>query len=299
MRSLIFTLIWLFAVRAFAAGADEQVMRVGYQGRVTGLAREDVTVAVELWAKQVTAQMGLTLRPQILFYADADETAAALARQEIDVISLSVSDFLDLRERASLEPAFVALVDGESWASEFVVLVRKDRNIGALSDLRGADVVIESPDRWRSLPALWLADLVRDQASAEPTEFFGALDREDKAAPAILAVLFGRCQVAVVNRRAFQTMAELNPQVGNELAVLEQSPGMLVAVTCIPGYVTAEKRAAITEGAYRLHQYARGEQILTLFGAIGVIPFHPDHLASTERLLRDVAKPLAADGSAP
>ena len=60
----------------------------------------------------------------------------------------------------------------------------------------------------------------------------GEVREVEKTSPAILAVLFGQADVALVRRQAFETMVELNPQLETDLEVVANSPDYLPTVTC-------------------------------------------------------------------
>jgi phosphonate transport system substrate-binding protein len=176
-------------------------------------------------------------------------------------------------------------VIGDSWELGYVALTRVTEDIDGIEALAGRRIVVVDPVRRSCLPTLWLEHAVHRVAARQPAAFFAEVTHVQDPSPAILSVLFGKIDAAVVSRRAFETMAELNPQVRRELAVVAESPGLLPAVTCIPAYVAVDRRDDIIEGALRLHEYPKGRQILTLFGTSQVIPFRDEYLQAVAGLV--------------
>lgn len=276
----------LLGGRPYAA----EMMTVGYQGRVTDsdVGRDDIRIAVEMWAREVTASFGSPVEPQLRFFESLELVELALANGELDVLTLSTIDFLQLRQRGvvDLRPSLVAGLEGShTWRLSYVLLARADAGAPAVERLRGKRIVVVDPVGRSSVQMLWLEQLARDECATTPPELFAEISRVADPSTAILSVLFGQNDAAVVSRNSFVTMGELNPQIIGELAVLAQSEGMLVAVTCIPGYVDSDRRESIIEGALRLHEAPKGRQILTLFGTSSVIRYEAGFLRTVESLV--------------
>lgn len=267
-------------------GSQATPMRVGFSGRLsTDVGREDVQVAVELWAREVAKKMALEVVPRISFIDSRDALLSAIESHELDMVVMSVLDYLDLDPAAEvdIEPAMVSESDG-AWGFELVLIVRRAAHIQTLQQLENAKLVLQTKPGGSSLEHLWLQTRLLRDGVADARQFFREVREVEKTSPAILAVLFGQADVALVRQSAFKTMAELNPQLEADLEVIAISPGYLPTLMCFLDHTDASKRAAIYEGALELHTHHQGRQILTLFGNDRVIPFAQSYLSGVREL---------------
>ena len=262
------------------AGEESQptLMRVGYSGRMSvEVGREDVQVAVELWARQVTVKMGRQVSSRISFFDDRTSLRAAIESESLDVVVLPVLDFLDLRDQVDIEPCLVSQSGGR-WGYEFVLVVHRAKGIERLQQLEASKLVLHTRSGANSLERMWLETLLGREGGWRANEFFADVREVAKTSPAVLAVLFGQADVALVMRQAFETMAELNPQLITDLDVIATSPGYIPTVTCFLPNTEQAKKEAIYQGALELHTHPKGQQILTLFANDQVIPFAESYL---------------------
>jgi ABC-type phosphate/phosphonate transport system substrate-binding protein len=104
---------------------------------------------------------------------------------------------------------------------------------------------------------------------------------------AILPVAFKQADAALVYEPNFSLIAELNPQLKRDLVPLRVSPRMLPVLTCIPRYLSDQRREQLINIMLHIEQTPQGKQIMTLFGINGIQPFKPELLAPVERLLAE------------
>jgi len=103
------------------------------------------------------------------------------------------------------------------------------------------------------------------QRLPEMDQFFSTVLNKPKPSQAIHAVYFGSADVCVTTEQAFQTMVELNPQVGKKLKIISTSPGLLQGVSIYRSGYPKILREKIETICLRLKTYPRGKQVLTLF----------------------------------
>lgn len=137
--------------------------------------------------------------------------------------------------------------------------------------------------------------LLIGQGQPRQDAFFKRVEVVSKPAQAVLAVFFGKKDACVVDRSAFQVMAELNPQIRRSLETLAASEALANSVLCVSrdGWPLPEDRKNLLESLAELHLESTGQQILTLFKADQLVPFRQEVLANVRKLRDDLA------GSAP
>lgn len=289
----VFTLvlIWVMAYGPNAASepqAELKVIRVGYSKKLfKGVSLKDIQVAVELWAKQLTAQLGRPVAPKVLFFDSQAELVQASAAGEVDVANMDVLEYLDVRDRGILEPRLVSVI-GDQVFEEYILLVRRDRGLDGLDALRGRHLVsVTAGPRASSIPIIWLETVLLRKNLGLKETFFGRIQEVGKVSQAILAVFFGQADVCLVAKQMLKTMTELNPQVGEELSVVATSSPLLTGLVCFPHNGDPETQRFVLEGALQLHDHPRGRQILTLFGVNRMKLFRPTYLDSITALIEE------------
>ena len=136
------------------------------------------------------------------------------------------------------------------------------------------------------LISLWLETLLMKEGFPGPETFISNFKMVKKASQALLPVFFKQADACAVSQGAFETMKELNPQVGRELVALAQSPGYPQGVVCMRKGL-AEKYRPFVEEMYTLHNQSQGKQILTLMRIKRLLPFQATYLETTEALLAE------------
>ena len=292
MKGTLAILLTGLAVGLSGAGAEESVQesatfRVGYSGELfTETSLRDAQVAIDLWARQVAAKMGKMVIPRIVLLDDWEEMVRAARAGEVDLLSISTPDYLKARDQAVLQPAFASVVGAEA-EQDYVLLVRRDREVGSLEALRGGRLMAEIGKSESSVSKLWLNSLLLRAGLEVANRFFGGVKQAGKTSQVVLPVFFGQADAALVRKSAFDTMTELNPQLEQVLTVLATSPKLLPALVCFSAGVKAEDKRTVTEGGVILHEHPRGQQILTLFQVDKMVLFNPEMLAPVVGLLRE------------
>jgi phosphonate transport system substrate-binding protein len=130
------------------------------------------------------------------------------------------------------------------------------------------------------------------EAGEDPSGvLFGRQTKEVKAAKVILPVFFGQADACVVPRTSFMDMAELNPQVGEQLRILATSPEVVSSFLCFREGYASRYRPQIEAAIRDLHLSSAGKQVLTVFGCEQIAPFPPTCLQSAYEMVRLASRP--------
>jgi len=117
--------------------------------------------------------------------------------------------------------------------------------------------------------------------------FFANIKRVNKASQAILPVFFQQADAAIVDRHAFRTMVELNPQLNEQLTMLASSPALIHSIVCLSRNSDEEVKKAILDTAFKLGNDTAGKQILTLFQMDRVALYKQSYLEAMTALARE------------
>jgi phosphonate transport system substrate-binding protein len=124
-------------------------------------------------------------------------------------------------------------------------------------------MVLSSPAM--NLAAVWLDVELAKKSLPQTTKLVGKITEATKAAKTVLPVFFNQADACLITRRAFDTMVELNPQVGRQLRVIATSPDYIASLFGFLTDVPTELKEKTIRAFSRLHTTTIGLQTLTLF----------------------------------
>lgn len=228
------------------------------------LNENDAKAALKAYSQALLHDRGVTVssEPQLLDGAPA--LADALRQQTTEVACVLTSEFLALDPKLQPDHLVLSVVKG-SFTEQYVILVRRDKNLREVRDLKGKHLIEFSHARTALAPA-WLEKLLTDNAVTErPEVFLGRQDLTNKLSRAVLPVFFGQADACLVTQRGFATMVELNPQLGKTLMAVATSPEMVPAVGFIRADYEADKSQKVMELLLTVTRYPAGVQMMNLF----------------------------------
>lgn len=293
MRSAMIGLGWalLFICGIPGSGWTQETatradtFRVAYSSKVFyEVDLKDAQVAIDLWTSEISQQLGNPLMPSTEILSDLDQMVEAVQRKTVDMVAITSVDFLRVRDGIDLEPSIVG-VTSDRTDEELVILVREGSGIESLEQLRGGRMLLPAGYASESVAMVWLETLLMKNDCYEVDSFFREMKQVSKPSQAVLPVFFGQAEAGLVSRRSFDVMTEMNPQLGNELRVVEQSPGFIKYMFCFRADYDPEMKQLIRDEAVRMGEYPKGRQILTLFKQDHVTEFEEEYLRNVVELL--------------
>lgn len=247
---------------------------------------KDAKAATKLWADVIMRRKNQKVESQAEIYESQASMEAALRAELVDFVWLLPKDFLDTRGRLPIVPVVIS-TPLKGLLNEFVLLVRRDAGVRSLRDLKNKRLALEV-EHDGSIPLIWLETLLMKEGEAEkPHQFFASIRATRKSSPTVLPVFFGQADACIVARGAFETMVELNPQLGKELQAIATSAPFASAVGSLRTGFYEKYKGQITSSLELLHDDPQGRQILTLFRQGKLVRFNESYLASVASLLKE------------
>lgn len=232
-----------------------------------------------VWIQQFMRERGRPEPVSTSLIHSVDEAVKGAASGRLDAFVLLPTEFLVARARTPLVPLLIPLGNNRP-GYEYVLLSRTGVD---LDSLRQTDLLVASMHT-RQLPILWLDGVLREHTPSSTHEWFKEIRQVHKVSGAILPVLFGDAGACLVTLSAFETMAELNPQVGRSLQVLATSQLFSPSVICVRPDVYDEFGTILDDAMRTMHKGAAGQQVLSLFGVDRLVPFRDEYLDPVIRL---------------
>lgn len=249
---------------AGVAGVADATLRVGFSSAMFVEVNEnDAKASVKAWGQSVAKERGIPTNPETCIYDGTPALLAALRNKSVDVVAVTMIEYAVLSREIHFAPIFVTTAGGQT-REQYLVLVNRDNGIERLSDLRGRSLAFHENAR-DCLAQPWLDTQLITETGKSTADWLGKITQSPKLARVVLPVFFHQCDACVVDRTGFETMCELNPQVGKQLKIIAQSPAMVPAVFCFRADYAPAFKEQLFQGIRDLNKSATGQQLLTIF----------------------------------
>ncbi len=260
--AILFALFCILPGVALCESSDP--FRIGFSKmNFVDVNENDALAAVRIWAQEIAQTRGITADPQPRIFQNISEVETALHNGTVDCITLTIDEYEKVSGLLTKDNIVIGVVSG-STNVEYLLLVNTKSNFKELKDLRGRSLVlIESLET--TLAAAWL-DITLDEEGLDLAEvFFGQIKPLTKTEKGVLSVFFGQIDACVVTRKGFETMVELNPQIGRELRILAVSPPVVKSAFFFRADYSSPSQNKIMSEITSWHLYPESRQILTIF----------------------------------
>lgn len=247
-----------------AVGGEPGQFRLGFSSSTFGEANEnDAMAAVKIWSKTLAEICHLSLDPRPQILNGPTEIAQALRDRSLEAIHLTADEYWILRGQLAPDRCILG-IQNESSTEEYVLLVRQDSGMANTGDLRGRSLAIYESPRTRLAP-IWLGTLLLKEKRGRTADYCGPLTSFKKLTLAVLPVFFRKVEACLVTRRGFETMVELNPQVGRDLKVIATSPALVPFLFAFRADYNSPVRDDVPAQLNAWHATTAGRQLLTMF----------------------------------
>ncbi len=265
-------------------------LRVGFtESYFSGLNQDEAMSAMTIWFESIIRRRGYTLESEAIIYPNKEQMADALRNAEVDIIVAHTPATIYLNDIGLVEPQFISQRNGRE-EEKYLLLVRRDRAISSISDLHRKSVIMQTNPRTSLLPA-WFELLLQD---AEGSGTVPNVTAAAKASKVVLPVFFRQADACLVSRNGYNTLTELNPQLGQELRILKESPGYVSSAICLRKNFDSALLDDVLQGLAELHLDPHGRQVLMLFKIDALIPYEDHHMENVKTLLQQISSVPAA-----
>ncbi len=247
----------------------------------------DATAAIKMWGNELLKDMNTQYTPESNIYESNTEIVEALNSRKIDLIALPVTDYLEICNKTEVEPTLTTMVNGKP-GYEFIIVVRKDKNYKKLEDLKNTKINIPSKTSG-NIVNIWLTVFLNEKGK-NFDNFFAEVKETEKPSKSLLPVFFNQVDASVISAESFNTMLELNPQLKNELTIIEKSPILLGGIMCLNKSIDTQLKKSLFDVGFKLDKTVSGKQILNLFKAEKLVRFEEIHLKNILELTEKYAK---------
>jgi ABC-type phosphate/phosphonate transport system substrate-binding protein len=287
---LSFVLLWVLLPGGSAVRCEEKnfpdVIKVAYSTRLMGdVDSRDAQVGIDAFARELSRLAGVKTVPRAVLFTEPGPILDSLKRKEIDLISLPAIDYLRIREREVLEPAFVASNQVDR-GQERILVVHQGNPQRSAASLRQKALLAAARSR-DEITHLWLENVVAREGSPDLQTHFGRVKEVTKASQAFLSLFFRQADAAAGPRGVFETMAQLNPQIGEQLTVIAQSRSLVGYISCFRRDFNQTLKDIIRERAVRMNDAPNLKQMFILLQVDRIVLFQPSYLENLAEMWKE------------
>lgn len=247
---------------------------------------DDAKVATKVWADKIIRRKGQDVESGAIILNSLSTLEKVIQEKGVDLVFLLPQEFVKIRNHSPIVPVVIS-TPSKGIFEQFVLLVRKDSGLETIRDLKNKRLTLET-DQKGTLPQMWLETLLMQEGGGERTKpFFASIKATRGASQTVLPVFFRQADGCIVTRHAFDTVVELNPQLGKHLRVIESSPAFVSSIGCLRKDYFEKYNDVLTKQLILLHEDPQGKQLLTLFKKGKLVAFQAAFMETVETLLKE------------
>lgn len=240
---------------------------------------KDAMAAFRIYVEELAKKIGYSGGSSP--YDNVESVMKEVENGKIDMIAMNSIQYLKIINKSLIEPAY-GNIRGGKMTVKYQILVHNNKGFTKISDLKGKKLILVKGDE---TGVLYLNTLLLRQRLGEAKEFFSSVDEKVKTSQAVLSVFFGQTDACIVNDIAYQTMVEMNPQLGKDLKIISTSPELLDYLAVFRKSLNDDIKRKTHEVGRTLKTHPRGKQILMLFKIDDLAPIKETDLSSIKELL--------------
>ncbi len=224
------------------------------------ISRTDFQIALEFWGQEFNKLTDIGASKSQMFNR-MDKMQSAFNKGEINIIvapPLLIAKFFSPDELAN---GFVG-TSQSGMPYGMIVLVRKDKNIERIADLKAKRLVLPAQDE---LATVFLDTLIIPEFQQSYPQVFKTVKTMKKQNAIIHTLFFDQADVGVAYLETFNLMIELNPQIKNKLKILKSFPINSPNYSFFRKQYPDNERKIFIAAILKLNDSIRVQQILNNF----------------------------------
>jgi len=249
----------------------------------------DAKGSIELWTRELAADMKIAYSFNNEFIKGISTVEDEYIDKDIDLIVMSALEYLmNYKKLRSLNP-IVITADKGVIGVEYLILTHKENNVKAISDLKNRSISFID-DYSNAIPQIWLDVILKKNKLPLSSKFFKNIVVSINANQAILKTFFKQVEACIVPKNLYEYSVEINPQLDNDLVILEQSDPYIVGVFCANKKMDDDFRRNLIQSAIKALENTKGKQFSLFFRVGEVIEYKSEHIKSLKKLLADAVR---------
>ncbi|MBI5382927.1 MAG: PhnD/SsuA/transferrin family substrate-binding protein [Opitutae bacterium] len=228
----------------------------------TEVNENDARAAMKVWIMTVARERNIPVDDELTIFSNAEAALRSPELDRVDGFALTAEEFGVLRSRVNFDRIVIGLHDNKV-TEQYVLLIHNESGREQVADFRGRSLLVLHNPRM-SVALTWLDTYLLQQGLPRASAFWSRISSHSKPSRVALPVFFHQTDACIMTRRSFDTMCELNPQIGKQLRILATSPEIIPSMFALRADSQSVSQPDIIRETKRLNESPAGQQILTL-----------------------------------
>jgi phosphonate transport system substrate-binding protein len=257
LAALLGPLVWL----PDRLRAADPPLRLAISESLAGdVNRNDARVAMQVWVRKLTESMDISIDLKAM--VPTEEIIEGARSGSFEGIGLNILEYRRIAD--IMDASQIIGGEGERGMQRYCILTKQSSGFHQLGDLKGRRLSVLK-DPLMCVAPYWLGNVLEEGHYGPAERFFGSMATETKLSRVILPVFFGQTDACLTTMLGFESMTELNPQVGRDLRPIAISAPMVVAFYIFRRNCRRLGRDQVMRALSTFDTTAVGQQIGTLF----------------------------------
>ncbi len=291
--SLVVLFLYLFAYSTFPqtdTSHKKTTYTAGFYKKFFDLIpANDAIAAYSVWIREIEKKSNFDFTLNLKLYNDFNDMITNYKNDKLVIAIFSSYDYLTYADTSNFKPIYAPTIDNQPGIAYYII-TKKNKHYDRINDLQ--DLSIGIPSSYLHKPAImWLDLLLFKNHLARKEEYFKYIEPSMSESKSIMEVFFGKLDVGLVPQSSFELMCELNPQIGQQLTIIEKSPIYTNGIVCFTNVLKDTKaRNDLRNKIGIVSDYYSGKQMLKLMKIDNIIPYKKIYLAPFRELIKDYKK---------
>ena len=180
---------------------------------------KDARVAIKVWLEDVAASYGGDL--SLKFYDSNNTLYKDFLDNRVDMIVLSLPYYFANREKIDNNAMdFWSIAMSKDRYIKYYLISLKDSKVNSFNDIKGKSISITSND---TVGNIWIDKKSLKTFKTSYKNIFSEIHPVLKESTALLNVFFKKRDLAIITKKTWDTMVELNPSIKNKIKIIDET----------------------------------------------------------------------------
>jgi ABC-type phosphate/phosphonate transport system substrate-binding protein len=258
---------------AYIGGLSRQLFNVD---------RNDITIATELFFKEVVGRIGYE-KMDFIVHDNISDLLSAMRKDKLDTVFANPIDYLQLDHQVNPNYRYTVAY-GPNPEQRIYLLTNSSNGITSIKQLKGKRLSI--PKNYL-LGRMFLEVQLAKAGISDPENFFSIIHEPNSTNAAILDLFFDKADLTVTSDISYTLASELNSQLSHKIDILNSSPPYIPFIIGVNKQAPTGHLAKVDSILLHIDNEPRLKHILSLFSATSVTKVREEQLQALRELKQE------------
>lgn len=248
---------------------------------------KDARVAIKVWLEDIASSYGGEL--SLKFYDDNNTLYKDFAAHKVDMIVLNLPYYFENKtiiDKEAIE--FWSIAMSKDKYIKYYLIALNSSKINSFKDVKGKSISLTLND---SVSSIWIDKKSLERFKTSSKNIFSEVHPALKESSALLNVFFNKRDLAVVSKKTWDTMVELNPAIKSKIKIIDETKEKhLPFIGFFSKYADKKSIDAFFELSANLRDLNGSSQVIDLLKFESIIKINKASLKELENYYKEYSK---------